>query len=208
MATSTPQIQPQDNVEGGRLLSEATRPPEIKDLRCVEASLVAWEEKLKVLKLQFGEELSNWMRVVVLTDMLPGNVQDYIYTHVDKGTTFGALREKLRAVVSNKLAQMGGALPWTLGPPAGMRRGGGKRKSNQGRWYGYHLTPFVPDAKGWAIAPATVRPHLPLRTVDPPPRVTRRKGRLKAQVAERAVGRKGRARGIYGRLLELQQKGP
>ena len=96
-------------------MSEATRPPKIKDLRTFESALGSWEEKLKVLKLQFGEELSNWMKVAVLTDMLPNNIQDYVYTHVDKGTTFDALREKLRAVVSNKVAHMSGPAPMDIG---------------------------------------------------------------------------------------------
>ena len=66
---------------------------------------------MKTLKLQFLEELSNWMKVVVLTDMFQADIQNYVYTHVDKGTTFDALREKLRAVISNRVAQVSGPAP-------------------------------------------------------------------------------------------------
>ena len=62
---------PRTMPRGVRLLSEATRPPEVKDFRLFESALASWEDKLKTLKLQFQEELSNWMRVAVLTDMLP-----------------------------------------------------------------------------------------------------------------------------------------
>ena len=70
---------------------------------------------MKTLKLQFNEDLSNWMKVAILTDMLPGSIQDFIYTHVDKGTTYEALRERIRALISNKVAQVRGPVQMDIG---------------------------------------------------------------------------------------------
>ena len=70
---------PRTMARGVRLLSEATRPPKLKDLKGFEAALTTWEDKLKTLQLQFNEELSNWMKVAVLTDMLPATLQDCLH---------------------------------------------------------------------------------------------------------------------------------
>ena len=43
------------------------------------------EDVLKTVEIQFNEELSKWVKVSVLANMLPASVQYYIYTHVDKG---------------------------------------------------------------------------------------------------------------------------
>ena len=71
----------------------------LKELKDFEAYLKNWEAKSKKLKELFREELSNGMRLAVLTNMLPTTMQDYIYlyTSIDKDTMHENLKEKMRA---------------------------------------------------------------------------------------------------------------
>jgi hypothetical protein len=56
------------------------------------------------LEHQFKDEISNNMKIAVFTNRLPSTLQDYIYTHAEKDTLYGELKEKVRAMTSNKLA--------------------------------------------------------------------------------------------------------
>ena len=68
------------------MLTETVNPTKAKDLKDVEAAIAKWEDKSKTLASQFGETLSNGMNMAVLTNMMPIEVQDYVYTHADKDT--------------------------------------------------------------------------------------------------------------------------
>jgi hypothetical protein len=97
---------PRIMARGLRLLTEVVNPTAAKDLAEVENAIVRWEEKVKMLQNQFEENVSPFIKIAILTNMLPSTLQDYIYTHADKETGYDELKEKIRAMTSNKLASM------------------------------------------------------------------------------------------------------
>lgn len=106
---------PRTMARGVRLLAEAVGPNKVKELRDVETAVHKWEEKLKVLESQFGEEIGENMRIAIFTNMLPAAVQDHIYTTIVKGTKYDELRDKIQAFIGNKLAVNMGPAPMDVG---------------------------------------------------------------------------------------------
>ena len=88
------------------MLTEVIHPPRAKNLSDIEGNLIKWEEKAKGLASQFKEELSNGMKLAIFTSMLPAEMQDFVYTHADQKTQYEDLREKARAMTSNKVANL------------------------------------------------------------------------------------------------------
>ena len=89
------------------MLTEAINPPKAKTLQEVEANIAKWEEKVKVMKSQFDEKLTNGMKIAIFTNMMTNDLQDFIYTHADKKTDYDELREKVKAMTGNKIANRG-----------------------------------------------------------------------------------------------------
>ena len=75
---------PKTMARGVRMLTEVIGPPKVKELGSFETSVTKWEEKVKRLTAQFDEKLSDQMKIAIFTNMLPGNIQDYIYIHTEK----------------------------------------------------------------------------------------------------------------------------
>ena len=49
----------------------------VKDIKEVPAAIQRWEGKLKVLQREFGEKLSDHMKIAILTSTMPTVIQDY-----------------------------------------------------------------------------------------------------------------------------------
>jgi hypothetical protein len=98
---------PRTMARGLRMLTEVIQPPRVKNLSDIEGGIIKWEEKAKGLASQFKEELSNGMKLAIFTSMLPDEMQDFVYTHADQKTQYEDLREKVRAMTSNKVANLG-----------------------------------------------------------------------------------------------------
>ena len=98
---------PRTMARGLRMLTEVIQPPRAKNLSDIEGNIIKWEEKAKALASQFKEELSNGMKLAIFTSMLPDEMQDFVYTHADQATLYEDLREKVRAMASNKVAKLG-----------------------------------------------------------------------------------------------------
>ena len=71
---------PKTMARGLRVLVEAVNPPKAKGLHDIEVAVAKWEEKSKMLTKQFGEGLSERMKMGVFTSIMPIAIQDYIYT--------------------------------------------------------------------------------------------------------------------------------
>ena len=110
---------PRTMARGLRMLSEAVNPPRVKNLSDVETAVATWEEKVKRLACQFEEKLSDKMKMAVFTNLMPDAIQDYIYTHADKETKYEELREKVRAMISNKVSVNAGPVPMDVGDVGG-----------------------------------------------------------------------------------------
>jgi hypothetical protein len=99
-------FNPRTMARGLRLLSEAINPAVAKDLAGVEQAIVQWEEKLKKLGSQFGETLTPFMKIAILTSIIPTSLQEYVYTHIDEKLEYENLKEKIKAMTGHKLDSM------------------------------------------------------------------------------------------------------
>ena len=106
---------PKTMARGLRMLSEAVNPPRAKNLAEVETLVTKWEEKIKRLELQYNEKVSDGMKMAIFTNTMPAAIQDYIYTHADKETQYMQLREKVRAMIGNKMSMSSGPTPMDIG---------------------------------------------------------------------------------------------
>ena len=61
-------------------------------------------EKMKVLSTQFDQPLSNGMKIALFTNMMPADIKDFIFTHVDKKTKFDNLKERVYVLATNKVS--------------------------------------------------------------------------------------------------------
>ena len=93
---------PRTMARGVRMLCEVTSPTKVNNLNDVEMEINKWEEKVRTLRSQFGEELTNGMKIAILTNMMPYALQDFIYTHVEKDTKYEEVRDKVRAITRTR----------------------------------------------------------------------------------------------------------
>ena len=96
----------------------AVNPSGARGLSEVDGVISKWEEDVKTLDLQFKETLTDPMKMAIFTNMMPSVIQDYIYTHVDAKwgeAKYDELRDKVKAMVSNKLASSMGPAPMDMG---------------------------------------------------------------------------------------------
>ena len=110
---------PRTMARGLRLLSEAVNPPRAKSLADVETLVSRWEDRVKRLETQFQETISDKMRMAIFTNIMPVAIQDYIYTHADKETKYVQLREKVQAMIGNKISVSTGPVPMDIGDVKG-----------------------------------------------------------------------------------------
>ena len=110
---------PRTMARGLRMLSEVVNPQKAKSLTEVETLVSKWEDKVKRLEAQFQESVSDKMRMAIFTNMMPVAIQDYIYTHADKETKYQQLREKVQAMVNNKVSINTGPVPMDIGDVKG-----------------------------------------------------------------------------------------
>ena len=97
------------------MMTEAVNPNKVKDLAEVESAVARWEEKVDALAGQFGESISDRMKMAIFTSMLPTNVQDYVHAHADRDTKYPEPKEKVRAMIGNKMAASVGQTPMDVG---------------------------------------------------------------------------------------------
>ena len=104
---------PRTMARGLRLLMQTVNPLRANELSEVDGVVSKWEESTNMLSAQFGETLSDKMQMAIFTNMMPSVIQDYIYTHVDKKTSYEEMKDKVKAMVSNKLASNMAPAQWT-----------------------------------------------------------------------------------------------
>jgi hypothetical protein len=73
------------------------------------------------LRTQFGEGFSDWTRIAIFTNMMPTPIQDYIYSITEtrevgvKKMSYQEVKDKVRGMVSNKVAMDMGPAPMDIG---------------------------------------------------------------------------------------------
>ena len=62
-----------------QFLTTVLNPPAVKDVRLLERAVEEWEIKVGKLKVEFGEEFSDNVKVAIITGMVPRDLQDMIF---------------------------------------------------------------------------------------------------------------------------------
>ena len=79
----------------------------------------------RTLKKDFNEEFSDTVKVGIVTAMMPASVQELVYQSFGAKVKYDDVIQKIRAVISNKVAMMEGSGPapmdvgevWNQGGP-------------------------------------------------------------------------------------------
>ena len=98
-----------------RLVGAVTNPPKVKELRDAEGALDKWEEMAKLVKKDFDETFSDVAKVGIVVSMMPMSVQEFVYTAVGDKIEHDMVVQKIRALISNKVAMAEGPLPMDVG---------------------------------------------------------------------------------------------
>jgi hypothetical protein len=107
-------------------LMEVMNPPKHTDVGLMHKAIDLWTMKINLLLRDHNEKLSDNMKKAVLLSMLPPDLQDVIYQTVEDTKTFEEVRDKVKAVVNNRLARSGkGGTPMDIGEV-------GKEQNEQG----------------------------------------------------------------------------
>jgi len=94
-----------------RLVGQVTNPPKVVVLGKAESELDRWEELVRTLKKDFNEEFSDTVKVGIVTAMMPASVQELVYQSIGAKVKYDDVIQKIRAVISNKVAMMEGSGP-------------------------------------------------------------------------------------------------
>jgi hypothetical protein len=134
---------PKTMARGVRMLIEIVSPPKLKDLTEIETAIQKWENKLTNMRSQFGDGFSERMKIAIFTNMLPATIQDYIYSIVEDASLYDVIKEKVRSMVSNKVAMGTGPAPMDIG---GLQEPwGGEEWHEDGEYY--DVGAVTPDTK-------------------------------------------------------------
>ena len=107
----TGKYSPKSMARAVRLVGQVTNPTKIGDLNKAETELDKWEELVKILKKDFNESFSDTVKLGIVATMMPASVQELIYQSIGKTANYEEVIQKVRAVVSNKVAMMAGSGP-------------------------------------------------------------------------------------------------
>ena len=139
-----------------RLVGAATNPPKIKDLKDAETELDKWEDIIKVLKKDFGEEFSDTVKVGIITSIMPQSIQELVYTSVGTSVKYETIVQRVRAVVSNKVAMMTGPAPMDIGwVDSRRRRMGAMQWDEEDVGFGGHVDQQIEEEDISAVSLAT-----------------------------------------------------
>jgi hypothetical protein len=100
-------------------LMDVMNPPKHTDVGLMHKAIDLWTTKINLLLRDHNEKLSDNMKKAVLLSMLPPDLQDVIYQTVEDTKTFEEVRDKVKAVVNNRLARSSkGGTPMDIGEVA------------------------------------------------------------------------------------------
>ena len=77
-------------------------PKKVKDVRDLSQAVEEWEIKLKSLKLEHDVPINDQIKVALLTSMVPGDLQDYIFQWTDTSATFESTTDKVLNLARNR----------------------------------------------------------------------------------------------------------
>ena len=69
-------LRPRTLASGVKAISQVLSPTQITNATRADSYIEAWEEKMKKLAVEYGETLTNKMKLAVLYGMLPKELQE------------------------------------------------------------------------------------------------------------------------------------
>jgi hypothetical protein len=97
-------------------LMDVMNPPKHTDINLILKAIDLWTLKINTLEKDHGEKLSPNMKKAVLLSMLPNDIQDLIYQNAEATKTYEETRDRVKAVVNNRLARSSkGGSPMDIG---------------------------------------------------------------------------------------------
>jgi len=98
-----------------KVLGKAAGPAKILEIKDLETRLNKWEEDMRYMEKHSGENWSENLKIAIMTNMMPSNVQEFLCTNIGEGTTYKEATEKLRIMISNKVEMQDSSIAMDLG---------------------------------------------------------------------------------------------
>lgn len=86
-------------------LAQVLKVSRVSDVCLLPKAIDEREIKVGILDREFGETLSDKIRAALLCSMCPPDVQDLLYQHADALKTYEATRDRVKSMVSNRIAR-------------------------------------------------------------------------------------------------------
>ena len=90
-------------------------PPKISEAKHLVCQIERWEKLVKEMEAEYGEKVSNGMKMAILTSMMPANVQDIIFQQSNDQTKYKDMRDKVVALVMNRVTMQETPVPMDIG---------------------------------------------------------------------------------------------
>ena len=99
-----------------QFLATVLNPAPVKDVRLLERAVEEWEIKVGKLKVEFGEEFSDNVKVAIITGMIPRDLQDMVFQmgRAGEDLKYREVRDKVMSIASHR-AQMATPTPMDIG---------------------------------------------------------------------------------------------
>ena len=124
--------QPRSMARAIRLVGLVMNPPEIAELKDVEAGLDKWEENTKILEKGLDEEFSDTVQSGIATSIMPASTRDIICQKVGEKVVLNDMMQKIRPIVSSKVPMMSGPCLMDVGKVERTNGGGSEETSGFG----------------------------------------------------------------------------
>jgi hypothetical protein len=130
--------QPKTIATHVQLMCEIASAKKIVFMKDVEVAVNHWEEKVRKLASRWNEKLSDSMKMALFVNMMPSSIQYFIFTHITKDMTYGEMKERVLAMVTNKVATMSGPAPMdTSGVDTNPQEQGGDEQPDEDDHWGW-----------------------------------------------------------------------
>ena len=85
-------------------LTTVLNPTPVKDVRLLERAIEEWEAKRNRMKTEFDEEFSDNVCIAILTNMIPRDLQDFVFQQGQAGEDlkYRTVRDKIMSIASNR----------------------------------------------------------------------------------------------------------
>lgn len=83
-------------------------------------TLNKWEDKVRIIGKEFDETVKDPIKIAIVVNMMPMDIQEYVYANLAKGAKYTDVVYKIRVLAGNKAAMTsGGPVPMDIGDIGG-----------------------------------------------------------------------------------------